>query len=174
MEEEVAGAYNLLRSLLEMDPANPVYRTIYEKIERAREEWLSRNIDAVMFLQNLLDASEQKIKYDEEISSKPLVERVVDTISFLIARQFAGGKEISLKLEELRKVLSEIIKAPKIVTYHENKLRTALMKDLFREAREIGANVADARELKNFAETVTREYVLDEIEKARKSGRTVT
>jgi hypothetical protein len=89
----------------------------------------------------------------------------------LINQQFADKKELTFKLIELRKTLPEAIKATKIVTYHENTLRTALMKDLFKEMKKEKGDIKQILpELKNFAEIVTKEYIIEEIEKARKMG----
>jgi len=173
-EQTVADAYRILRSLLEMDPANPVYRTIQERIERAREEWINRNIDTPLFLQTLSKGMEEKVKYDEKVATKPIIERITDTISLLINQQFGGGKELPVKLEELKKILPKIIETTKIVMHHENMIRTALMKDLFREAKKAKGKISSQMllDLKNFAETVTRDYIVKEIEKSRKVGGT--
>jgi len=170
-EQTVADAYRILRSLLETDLANPVYKAIHERIEKAREAWTTRNIDTTLFIKTLSESMEEKIKYDEKIANKPIIERIIDTVNLLINQQFADKKELTFKLTELRKTLPEIIKATKIVTYHENTLRTALMKDLFKEMKKEKGDIKQILpELKNFAEIVTKEYIIDEIEKARKTG----
>ena len=47
------------------------------------------------------------------------------------------------------------------------------MKDLFKEMKkEKGDTSQILPELKNFAEIVTKEYIIEEIEKARKTGGT--
>jgi len=170
-EQTVADAYRILRSLLQTDLANPVYKAIHERIEKAREAWTTRNIDTTLFIQILSESMEEKIKYDEKISSKPIIERITDTVNLLLNQQFADKKELTFKLTELKKNLPEAIKATKIVAYHENTLRTALMKDLFKEMKKERGNITKILpELKNFAEIVTKEYIIEEIEKARKTG----
>lgn len=169
-EQTVADAYSILRSLLEIDLANPVYKAIHERIEKAREAWTMRNIDTTVFFQILSESTEEKIKYDEKISTKPPSERIIDTVNLLINQQFGDKKELSFKLEELRKTLPEVIKATKIVACHENKVRTALMKDLFKEMKKEKINISQILpDLKNFAEIVTK-YIIEELEKARKTG----
>ncbi|MFN4046689.1 MAG: hypothetical protein ACK4H7_05050, partial [Acidilobaceae archaeon] len=172
-EWEVADAHiAIIRSLLEVDLANPVYKAIYDRIERAREEWIARNIDAEAFLHELLTSMSEKRKYDETIAGKPIDERVVETINLLVNQHFNTGEQLTLELAELRQAISEVMKAAKIIESHENRLRTALMKDLFREFKKYGIKEEIIpRELKNFAERVTREYIIKEIEKARKQGR---
>jgi len=170
-EQTVADAYRILRSLLQTDLANPVYKAIHERIEKAREAWTTRNIDTTLFIQILSESMEEKIKYDEKISSKPIIERITETVNLLLNQQFADKKELTFKLTELKKNLPEAIKATKIVAYHENTLRTALMKDLFKEMKKERGNITKILpELKNFAEIVTKEYIIEEIEKARKTG----
>jgi len=170
-EQTVADAYRILRSLLETDLANPVYKAIHERIEKAREAWTTRNIDTTLFIKILSESMEEKIKYDEKIANKPIIERITETINLLLNQQFGDKKELTFKLTELRKTLPEAIKATKIVTYHKNTLRTALMKDLFKEMKKEKGDITKILpELRNFAEVVTEEYIIEEIEKARKTG----
>ena len=172
-EPTVADAYRLLRSLLEMDLANPVYKAIHEKIERAREEWIKRNITTTIFLQTLKEGIEEKIQYDENIASKPITEKITETVNMLINQQFGEEKELQLNLEELRKAILETIEASRIVAHHENKIRTALMKDLFKEMRQLkGSIIPILQDLKNFAETVTKDYIIREITKTKRTGGT--
>lgn len=170
-EQTVADAYRILRSLLETDIANPVYKAIHERIEKAREAWTTRNIDTTLFIKILTESTEEKIKYDETIANKPIIERITETVNLLINQQFADKKELTFKLTELRKTLPETIKATKIVAYHENTIRTALMKDLFKEMKKEKGDITKILpKLKNFAEIVTKEYIIEEIEKSRKTG----
>ncbi|MEM2614965.1 MAG: HsdR family type I site-specific deoxyribonuclease [Nitrososphaerota archaeon] len=168
-EPAIADAYRMLRILLEMDPANPIYKAIHERIEKAREAWITRNIDATTFLHILTKSIEEKIKYDEETASKPVTDRIIETVNLLLNQEFKI--EQPLNLEELRKALKEAAKAAKIVTYHENMIRTALMKDLFKEVKKQKENFNQIiQNLKDFAKEVTREYIIKEIEKTQKTG----
>ncbi len=172
-EQTVADAYRMLRSLLEMDLSNPVYKTIYERIERKREEWITRNIDTAIFVQTLVDSIEEKIRYDEKISTKPLAERIIDTMNMLINQQFGEDKMISLEFRELKKTIKEVAKAARVVPTHESMLRTALLKDLFMEMKSQKGDITSILTyLKNFAETVTKEYIVAEIERAKGNGAT--
>ena len=108
-EETVADAYRILRSLLEMDLANPVYREIYERIERARESWVKRNIDTPIYAQILSEASKEKIRYDEEIETKPIMERIVETVNLLINQHFKTEGKITLNLKTLREVVPKVV-----------------------------------------------------------------
>jgi len=172
-EQTVADAYRILRALLETDLANPVYKAIHERIEKKREEWITRNIDTALFIQILADSMEEKIKYDEKVATRPLAERITETTNLLVNQQFGEEKELSLRLEELRKKIPEVMKATRIVSTHETTLRTALLKDLFKEMKTQKGDIDPIlTQLKNFAETVTKEYIITEIEKAKRTGGT--
>ncbi len=169
-EQTVADAYNILSRLLEMDLANPIYREIKERIEAAREEWINRNMDTPTFLRILTVSNDERLRYEEDIANKPVVERITETVNLLANEKFAGKKEPqlkleNLKLENLKKEIPEVMRAAKIVEPHKKKLRTALMKDLFREIRE-----ADRNEIEKFVEDAVETYIIKEIEKARKTG----
>jgi len=169
-EQTVADAYRILRSLLEADLANPVYKAIHERIERKREEWITRNIDTALFIQTLADSMEEKLQYDEKVSTKPLTERIIETVNMLLNQQFGEEKELSLNLKELRKTIPEVVKAKRIVSAHETALRTALMKDLFKEMRQLKGDISQIlTQIKNFAEIVTKEYIITEIEKTKRA-----
>jgi len=169
-EQTVADAYRILRSLLEADLANPVYKAIRERIERKREEWITRNIDTALFIQTLADSIEEKLQYDEKVSTKPLTERIIETVNLLLNQQFGEEKELSLNLKELRKTILEVMKAKRIVSTHETALRTALMKDLFKEMKQLKGDISQIlTQIKNFAETVTKEYIITEIEKTKRT-----
>ena len=114
---------------------------------------------------------EETLKYDEKVSTMPLAERITETINLLINQQFGEEKELSLTLQELRKTIPKAMKVARMVSTHESMLRTALMKDLFREMREHKGNISQIlTQLKDFAETVTKEYIVAEIEKAKRTG----
>ncbi len=163
-EKDIITAYRILRNLLEADIENPVYRAIYERIEEAREEWTTRNIDTSIFISIISESAKEKIEYDEKIAKKDVIERITDTINLLLSEML--GNKISLELNELKETISKIIKAPKIVPSHENEIRTALLKDLFRELKNV-----DLTKRKDFAETITREYIMDELEKTKTKRR---
>lgn len=170
-ESNVANAYRLLRSVLEKDLVNPVYKAIHEKVEKAREEWIKRNIETTIFLQILIDGMEEKIRYDEKIASKPVTERIAETVNLLINQQFGDERELHLNLEELRQIIPKVVEASRIVAHHEKGTRTALLKDLFKEMKRLKGNITPIlREPKNFAETVTRDYIIREIIRAKKAG----
>jgi len=167
-EREVADAFRMLRALLEQLPQNPVYREIRERIEKARREWLMRNIDIAMFLDVLVKSMEDKLRYDEKVASMSVEDRIVETVRTLIMRRYDLGEETRLELARFKKALSEVIAAPRIVSRHEKDITTALMLDLFKELKGRGI---PARKLKELAKEVTKEYVLEEINRSKRGGR---
>ena len=101
------------------------------------------------------------------------MERITETVNLLINQQFGKEKELHLHLKELRQAIPQVVKASRIVAHHENKLRTALMKDLFKEMRQLKGNITPIlQDLKNFAETVTKDYIIREIAKTKRTGGT--
>ena len=163
-EREVADAYRMLKVLLEQLPQNPIYREIRERIEKARIDWLLRNIDITAFLDLLVSSIEDKLKYDEKIASMSVEDRIAETVRTLIMRRYGLGEETRLELAKFRKTLSEVVAAPRIVSRHEKDITTALMLDLFRELKD---KHIPARELKELAKEVTKDYILKEIARSK-------
>ena len=105
-------------------------------------------------------------RYDEEIQTKPIVERIIETVNLLINQRFKTERKITLNLKTLREVVPKVMEAPRIVQYHENMLKTALMKDLFKEVKEQRGDISQILpELKSFAEEFTKNYILKAIER---------
>jgi len=164
-EREVADAYRMLKVLLEQLPQNPIYREIRERVEKARQDWLLRNIDTIAFLDLLVSLIEDKLKYDEKVASMSVEDKIVETVRTLITRRYGLGEEAQLELARFRKALSEVIAAPRVVLRHEKDITTALMLDLFKELKGRGIQ---ARELKELAKEVTKDYVLKEIDRSKR------
>ncbi len=163
-EREVADAYRIIRSLLDELPQNPIYKEIRDRIERARRDWIARNIGVEEFLNLLMSSINDKLVYDEKVASMATEDRIAETVRTLIARKYGVGKEVKLELPNFRRSLSEACMAAKIVTLHEKRIRTALMRDLFKELKREGFEIS---ELKRFAEEVTRDYVLKELARSK-------
>ena len=159
-EREVADAYRMLKALLEQLPQNPVYREIKDRIEKARQDWLLRNIDIAKFLELLVSSIEDTLRYHEKIASMPLEDEIIETVRTLVMRRYGLDERTQLKLTRFRKTLSEAITAPRVVSRHEKDIITALMLDLFRELK--GRNIPP-RELKELAKEVVKDYILKRI-----------
>lgn len=158
-EKDIADAYRLLRSLLEEDLANPIYKAIHERVERVREEWINNKIDNITFANTLKELAKEKVDYDEKIANKPIIERVRDTIKMLLKERF--GVDIDLNLKELTDTINKVMESRRIMQSHEAEIRTALMKDLFKNIK------VDVSSIKRFAEEVSRDYIMNEIKKSK-------
>ena len=160
-EKAVADAYRMLRALLEELPQNPVYREIYERIERARRDWIDRNIDTVMFLDTLTDSIEYKLEYDKKVEAIPTEDRITETVKTLITQKYET--EPPADLPNFRKELSRATVAPRITQTHKRRIRTALLKDLITGLR----GKIKTSELVRLAGELVEEYVLKELERAK-------
>jgi len=162
-DQDVLSTYRSLKSLLDVDLKNPLYKAIYEKIERARENWVSRNIDTISFAKIVLEAGNEKLSYDKQIEGKSITERIIDTINRLSKEKL--GNEKPLQLDELRKLIPKVLNAPKITESHKKDIKLALMKDLFKELKG-----ADLHKKEEFAEEVSK-YIMEELKKQKLSGK---
>jgi type I restriction enzyme R subunit len=156
-ERKVADAYHMLRWSLEENP-NPIYEGIKERLEEVRKKWILRKIqllDAVNDLNNLLTI---KITYDEKILSKPIKERIVETIKFKVQEKF----HVQPKLQNFENYIDTPLNSTKIVETHIKGMKTNLLKDLFKEVK------GDIKELKEFVDKIVDEYVIPEIKNGRK------
>lgn len=145
----VADAYGMIKTLLEDLPRNPVYKEIKERVERARIEWMARNIDTASFLELLAKSVEEKLSYDERISSMGLEDRIVETVETILRQRLGLSEEVTFTLNNFKKTLSEIVRSSRIVSLHEKIVRTALMKDLFKEisGKVDGITTSDIKKL---------------------------
>ena len=108
-------------------------------------------------IRSIKELAKMKIEYDERISGMTTEEMIVETVRALISQRF--GRDV--RLEEFRSSIKEALKSARITEFHEKKIMTGLMKDLFRELK------GDIKELARFAEEITRSYVM---EKLRREG----
>ena len=159
-EREVADAYRMLKALLEQFPRNPVYREIKDRIEKARQEWLQRNIDITTFLELLSNSIEDTLDYYEKTTSMSPEERIIETVRTSIMEGCSLDERTQLELTRFRKALSNVITAPRIVSSHEKDITKALMLDLFEELRD--KNISST-ELKELAKEVVKDYVIEEL-----------
>jgi len=78
------------------------------------------------------------------------MERITETVNLLINQQFGEEKELRLNLKELRQTIPQVVEVSRIVAHHENKIRTALMKDSFKEMGQLKGNISQIlQDLKN-------------------------
>jgi len=156
-ETEVADAYRIVMLSLAEHLINPVYREILERVERARKNWIERNIGLGEFIRTIASSIGDKLRYDERISGMDVEEQLTETVKTSIIQRF-GIESHKIQLSNFRITLSKVIKTPRIIQTHKNDIRTALMKDLFKELK----GKASTNELMQESEKLA-DYVINEI-----------
>ena len=146
--EEIADALGVLRSFLLDELANPVYRAIYERLEEVRKEWVSRHNDKELE-EELKDLFGKAVEYRKETEGLALQEYVAKTVAKTVAASLKlEGQNLDLK--NFKAVLRAIA-GKKIIGEGERKrIRTELLKDLFKEIKN-----ADGIKLNELAEEMT-------------------
>ena len=137
----VADFFFNLRSILNEKRHDPVYRQIMERLERLRLEWVTRAINTKIFLSKLKVLDEELSEYNRKIYGKPEDERILETLRHYIQQK--SGKEIELK--NTHKAVKEILNSGirMFTPQHEKRIKTELLKDLFRG----GVDDSDAKTL---------------------------
>jgi len=153
--EEIADALGVLRSFLLDELANPVYRAIYERLEEVRKEWVSRHNDKELE-EELKDLFGKAVEYRKETEGLALQEYVAKTVAKTVAASLKlEGQNLDLK--NFKAVLRAIA-GKKIIGEGERKrIRTELLKDLFKEIKN-----ADGTKLNELAEEMT-EFAIGKI-----------
>jgi len=153
--EEIADALGVLRSFLLDEPANPVYRAIYERLEELRKEWVNRHNDKELE-EELKDLFGKVVEYRKETEGLALQEYVAKTVAKTIAASLKlEGQNLGLKNF---KAALQAIAGKKIIGEGERKrIRTELLKDLFKEIKN-----ADGTKLNELAEEMA-EFAIGEM-----------
>jgi hypothetical protein len=154
-----------INSLLNLEPANPVYKYIYERLKKVEEEW-ARRIDS-----SLIEEIEEIITdfsdYSNKRASMKLNERLIYDIKEYLHKRF--NVDVT-KLEYLESTLNKVIKKyesmkiDKLLFFDEDKknIRTALLKDLFK------LGLKDLREAEHIVDELTNyieREVMNELQK---------
>jgi type I restriction enzyme R subunit len=153
--EEIADALGVLRSFLLDELANPVYRAIYERLEEVRREWVNRHNDKELE-EELKDLFGKAVEYRKETEGLALQEYVAKTVAKTIAASLKlEGQNLDLKNF---KAALQAIAGKKIIGEGERKrIRTELLKDLFKEIKN-----ADGTKLNELAEEMA-EFAIGEM-----------
>jgi type I restriction enzyme R subunit len=148
-----------INSLLNLEPANPVYKYIYERLKKVEEEW-TRRID-----RSLIEEIEEIITdfsdYSNKRASMKINERLIYDIKEYLHKRF--NVDVT-KLEYLESTLNKVIKKyesmkiGKLLFFDEDKknIRTALLKDLFK------LGLKDLREAEHIVDELTN-YIEREV-----------
>ena len=157
--EEIADALGVLRSFLSDELANPVYRAIYERLEEVRKEWVSRHSDKELEGE-LKDLFGKAMEYKKETEGLTPQEYITKTVAKTITESLKINDQI-LDLKNFKAELQAVAGKRIIGESERKKIRTELLKDLFKEIKN-----ADRMKLKELAEEMT-EFVINEIREER-------
>jgi len=153
--EEIADEFGVLRSFLLDELANPVYRAIYERLEEVRKNWVNRHNDKELE-EELKDLFGKTIEYKKEIEGLAPQEYITKTVTKTITESLKINDQV-LDLKNFKAELQAIARKRIIGESERKKIRTELLKDLFREIKNV-----DRMKLKELAEDMT-EFVINEI-----------
>jgi type I restriction enzyme R subunit len=152
-DEIIGDAYSIAISLLSLEPANPVHKEIWRRIESVRRDWVARRGE---FITILAEAIREKLEYDKSVRSKPVEDRIVETVKLLIRRRF--GKSISV--EGFKRKVSEM--SSNILEKHRREIQKTLMMDIFKQAKDI-----PPRDVAEFVREVS-DYVIEELRRMKR------
>ena len=153
--EEIADAFGVLRSFLLDELANPVYRAIYERLEEVRKEWVSRHNDKELD-EELKDLFGKAVEYRKETEGLALQEYIAKTVAKTVTASLKlEGQNLGLK--NFKAVLQAIAGKRIIGEGERKRIRTELLKDLFKEIKN-----ADRTKLNELAEEMA-EFAISKI-----------
>ena len=132
--EEIADAFGVLRSFLLDELANPVYRAIYERLEELRKERVSRHNDKELE-EELKDLFGKAVEYKKETEGLALQEYIVKTFAKTVTVSLML-KGQNLGLNNFKAVLQAIVGKRIIWEGERKRIRTGLLKDLFKEIKK--------------------------------------
>jgi type I restriction enzyme R subunit len=131
-----AEALLTVRGFLDLEPANPVYEVIYERLKELEEEWRTSRALSRKTIDELTSLIREVISYRKEREALSLVERLKYDIKRFLSSKFQVSDK-NIKLDNTERIIQEVIESYKKVrasTFYERdrrKLRTALLQDLF-------------------------------------------
>ncbi|MEM1672760.1 MAG: HsdR family type I site-specific deoxyribonuclease [Archaeoglobaceae archaeon] len=151
---EVADLFFEIRASLMERLHDPVYKEIFERIEKLRIEWIDKAINNKILLSRLKELLQKKNEYDKKVEGKSEVERILETL-----RQFTFAKcncnvDFGNTLNTVKKIMGSKLKELK--PSDRNEIRKALLKDLFK--------VLDEKTAKEIMEELS-EFLEKEIER---------
>jgi type I restriction enzyme R subunit len=131
-----AEALLTVRGFLDLEPANPVYEVIYERLKELEEEWRTSRALSKKTIDELTSLIREVISYRKEREALSLVERLKYDIKRSLSSKFQVSDK-NIKLDNTERIIQEVIEKYKGVrasTFYERdrkNLRTALLQDLF-------------------------------------------
>jgi len=139
-----AEAILTVKGLLDLEPANPVYKHIYERLKKLEDEWVKR-VDKSL-IKEVKELINDLSGYLEKRANMRLSERLIYDVKEFLRRRF---NVVVTKLEFLEPVLNNVInkyesrRTVRVMLFDEDKknVKLALLKDLFK----IGLDVREAK-----------------------------
>ncbi len=123
---------------------NPLYREIYERLERLRKMWLTRNIDVEKFIEGL-EYEKKEVDRLERIEQKPGWEKIYEMTSEYLQKKLSKKVEIN----ELKVKLKDIFKRNRFLETDEKEVKLIVAKTLLKlrmdhkKRQEIEAKIAE-------------------------------
>jgi hypothetical protein len=144
-----AEALLTIRGFLGLEPTNPVYEVIYERLRRLEEEWRTSRILSREMINELIKLVNEVITYRREREALGLPERLMYDIKRFISSRF----QVSVvKLDNTEHAIQEVIRkyssevsASSFYESDRKNLRTALLKDLLKVLK--GVNIGDVKQV---------------------------
>jgi len=135
-----------LRSLIELEPANPLYKHIYERLKELEDEWIERgNVSA---LKELLDRARHIVRYREESKKLSKEEKIINDVKQAIIQKFNAEVDLKHFKDALIRVAKEHRRGEFFET-QEKELKSALLKDLAKQVKGV-----DVKERAKFVDDV--------------------
>ena len=118
------------RSLLDLEPANPAYKHIYERIKELEREWLHR-LDQLK-LSEFYNLAREFIDYKKKREALGVVDRIVSDAKIYVEKKFGIGVEFKEFKDKLKEIAELLKNGKEILDQDRKKLRVAIKKDLYR------------------------------------------
>jgi type I restriction enzyme R subunit len=144
-----AEALLTIRGFLGLEPNNPVYEVIYERLKRLEEEWRINRVLSREMINELIKLVNEVMSYRREREALGLPERLMYDIKRFMSSRF----QVSVtKLDNTEHAIQEVIRkyssevsASSFYESDRRNLRTALLMDLFKVLK--GVNTVDVKQV---------------------------
>jgi len=162
-----AEALLTIRGFLGLEPANPVYEVIYERLRRLEEEWRNSRVLSREMINELIKLMNDVVSYRREREALGLSERLMYDIRRYVSSRF----QVSVvKLDNTERVIQEVIRkysseirASSFYESDRRNLRTALLKDLLKALK--GVNPEDVKRVVYSLASYIESEVLHELQR---------
>jgi type I restriction enzyme R subunit len=158
-----AEALLTIRGFLGLEPANPVYEVIYERLRRLEEEWRNSRVLSREMINGLIKLMNEIISYRREREKLSLSERLMYDIKRYISNRFQVN---DIKLDNTKKVIENMINNYSPSHKYEKPikdLRKALLMDLFKALK--GVNTVDVKQVVYSLASYIESEVLRELQR---------